>query len=111
ATGHHARGIDGFPYEDRDAVDWDMLQQGYGRGHGIEIFDLADPANPRRIHALKTPPALSKSPDSWRVVRQGRYLLHADSVNGVFVLDVAAPEPAFVGHARIEMPSRPSPKA
>ena len=35
----------------------DMLEGGYGKGHGIEIHDVADPANPRCIARLKSPPS------------------------------------------------------
>ena len=91
ATGHHARGMK----KSNDETD-----PAYGRGHGLEIFDVAEPSKPIWISRIKMPRfVLTLSMDLWGVTVEGNYAFVADTFNGVFVVDVSdAREPFFVGH-------------
>ena len=68
-----------------------MLDEGYGKGHGVEIHDVSDPASPRCVRRLKSPPSFVNSPDTWRVIVHDGLLVHADAENGVFIYDAGDP--------------------
>lgn len=92
ATGHHsARQRDPRHFEPTRHITFDMLETGYGQGHGVEIHDVADPANPRCVARIKSPPSFVNSPDTWRVAHHDGLLIHADAENGVFVHDLSDP--------------------
>jgi len=103
ATGHHARGT---PRSDTSAP-------GYGGGHGLEIFDVSDPAKPEFVSRVKLPRLYRMGMDLWGVVASDRYAYVADTHNGVFVVDVADPaHPQVVAHHRLPLDKRrndPSP--
>ena len=89
ATGHHARSL---PH--RMPTD-----PGYGRGHGLEIFDVSDPADPEFVGRVKFPPFYRLGMDMWDVKATDRYAFVADTYNGAFVVDIAEPgEPKVVAH-------------
>ncbi len=81
ATGHHSkeqpRKIPGDP--------------GFGKGHGLEVFDLSDPAHPDWVSRIKFPPLYEIGNDTWRVTVNQGYAFAADTYNGLFVLDVSDP--------------------
>ena len=92
ATGHHsARQRDPRHFEPASHITFDMLETGYGQGHGIEIHNIADPANPHCLARIKSPPSFVNSPDTWRVAEHEGMLIHADAENGVFVHDLSDP--------------------
>lgn len=94
ATGHHARGL-----KQRD----DPADPAYGAGHGLEIFDVADPAKPSLVSRLKLPRFYSLGMDMWGVTVAGPYAFVADTFNGVFVADVSDPaRPHFVAHRQLD---------
>ena len=76
ATGHHARGL-----KQRD----NPADPAYGAGHGLEIFDIADPAKPSLVSRLKLPRFYNLGMDMWSVTVAGPYAFVADTFNGVFV--------------------------
>ena len=89
ATGHHSskrpRSKEGDP--------------GYGKGHGLEILSLSDPAAPRSIARVKFPAGYDIHNDMWSVTIANAHAFVADTHNGVFVLDVRQPsQPRFTGH-------------
>ncbi len=91
ATGHHSR----LPH--RQPGD-----PGFGRGHGLEIFSLADPARPEFLGRIKTPALYQIGMDMWSVAAAGKYAFLADTYNGVFVIDVSDPaRPRCVAHRRL----------
>ena len=100
ATGHHsAQQRDPRTFELATHVTMDMLEQGYGRGHGVEVFDVSDPVHPRLVKRVKSPPGFC-SPDTWRVAAAGNRLVQADSGSGVFVYDLTDPgTPRPLAHA------------
>jgi len=95
ATGHHARGVKRHG---------DKTDPAYGRGHGLEIFDVSDPGKPVWISRVKMPRfVLTEAMDLWGVTVQGNYAFVADTFNGMFVVDVSNPKkPVCVAHRRLE---------
>lgn len=76
--------------------------EGYGQGHGFEIFDLSNPTAPRLLSRLKFPAFYRVWPDMWRVVLAGPFAICSDTYNGVFVVDIADPQqPRVVAHASL----------
>ncbi len=65
----------------------------YGAQHnGLEVMDLADPANPKPVGSVATPGAANK------VVVEGALAYVADSQAGLQIIDVADPShPAVIG--------------
>ncbi|UKI30229.1 MAG: hypothetical protein L6W00_19980 [Lentisphaeria bacterium] len=70
ATGHHARS---GPKAER-----------FGRGHGLEIFDISNPAKPRRVGGVKFPKFYEVGNDFWMVRSDGRTAFVGDTHNGFF---------------------------
>ena len=95
ATGHHARGM-----KKSD----DEADPAYGRGHGLEIFDVAEPSKPVWVSRIKMPRfVLTLSMDLWGVKVEGNCAFVADTFNGMFVVNVSDPEkPSFVAHKQLE---------
>ena len=86
ATGHHSRAL---RIEDRD-----------GTGHGLEIVDVSNPLQPRRVAGVKFPPSYVIYNDMWASRVAGDFCVAADTWNGVFVVNVADVEhPRIVAHA------------
>lgn len=100
ATGHHAA----IPGNGRPQPN----EPAFGRGHGLEIFDVSRPAAPRLLSRTKTPPRYRIFMDMWGVKVSGRYAYLADTYNGIFVIDVSDPShPHFVAHRQLaEVPAR-----
>jgi hypothetical protein len=94
ATGHHSR----VPGGGRPQPN----QPGYGAGHGLEIFDIGTPAQPRFLARVKMPARYRIFMDMWGVKVSGRYAFVHDTYNGMFVVDVSDPShPRFAGHRRL----------
>ncbi|WP_198000057.1 LVIVD repeat-containing protein [Gimesia alba] len=78
ATGHHSHEKHRQPGD-----------PGYGRGHGLEIFDLTDPARPKFLSRVKFPPFYDRGNDMWGVTVVGDHAFVADTHNGMFLVDVS----------------------
>ena len=78
STGHHSRR--GSP------------EERFGRGHGVEVFDISNPIRPRKIGGIKFPKSYDLGADFWNVRISGNHLLASDSRNGLFLLDISAPD-------------------
>lgn len=90
ATGHHAKS---GPEDGR-----------YGHGHGLEIFDVSDPAAPRKISGVKFPQFYNGYRDFWTPRVTASHVFVADTHNGVFVLDISTlAAPRFIGHLRLPL--------
>lgn len=105
ATGHHSRARPaGNPGE-----------PGFGRGHGLELFDISDPLKPRFLSRLKLPPLYRLGMDMWGVDVAGDTAFVNDTINGLFVVDIRdRTNPRCVGHCRlplVEAQNDPSPAA
>ncbi len=91
ATGHHsALQRDPRTFEQARHITLDMLERGYGKGHGVEIHNVSDPKNPRLVNVVKSPPGFC-SPDTWRLTLHGQWLVQTDSGSGAFVYDITDP--------------------
>jgi hypothetical protein len=86
ATGHHDRSTTGLVQTE---VKPD--HPGWGRGHGLEIFDISSPDKPVLVGRVKFPPFCIVGPDWWGVEVAGHYAYIADGINGAIVVDVADP--------------------
>ena len=64
---------------------------GFGKGHGLEIFDLTDPAQPKWLSRIKFPPLYEIGNDTWRVTVSNGHAFVTDTYNGLFVVDVRDP--------------------
>lgn len=102
ATGHHSQEAhrkEGDP--------------GFGRGHGLEIFELSDPANPTFVSRVKFPWFYHIGYDMWDVSVVNGHAFVSDTHNGIFIVDVRDPEnPATIGRTVLpiaEEKSVPSP--
>ena len=88
ASGHHSarlknrRKYDEYPY-----LTLGMIEEGYGCGHGLEIFDVSDPEHPEWLSNVKFPPLYSL-PDIWKVTVSEKIAYVSDSNNGLFVVNV-----------------------
>lgn len=97
ATGHHSRTLShkkgGAPGPDTP---------GFGQGHGMEVLDIADPAEPRTVSRVKLPPLYRLGMDMWDVIVVGDYAFVADTYNGVFVVHIADPSQLrLVAHCQL----------
>ena len=88
ATGHHAR-LNGRHVFQRKEGD-----PGFGAGHGMEVWSLADPAKPVFASRVKFPIQHTRGFDMWTAWASGKYVFCADSASGVFVVDVSDPHHA-----------------
>ena len=88
ASGHHSRNPD--------------REEAEARGHGLDIFDVSEPAQPALVGRVKFPRLYSIFNDMWSARVAGDYCVVADTWNGVFVVDVRDPaQPAIVAHAQL----------
>ncbi|MDD5604291.1 MAG: hypothetical protein PHG48_09515, partial [Eubacteriales bacterium] len=103
ATGHHStRLVNRKKFQEYDFVTADMLNEGYGGGHGLEIFDIRDRKNPVFLSRIKTPPLFMGGTDTWDVVVSGDHAFLSDTWNGLFVINVKDPmKPFFEGYRRL----------
>lgn len=89
ATGHHnAKLKNRRKYVNYTYITPEMMEDGYGRGHGLEIFDVSDPAAPEYISSVKFPPLYVSPNDTWRVTVSGDYAYVTDTYNGMFIIDI-----------------------
>ena len=102
-TGHHSRRLKNRrKYNLYEYVTAEMIAEGYGCGHGIEIFDITRPELPVRLSGLKTPPSYS-GPDTWLVYTDGKECIFTDSISGVFVISLEnLLSPYFKGYYRLK---------
>lgn len=92
STGHHRKDQ---PRKNPD-------DPGFGAGHGLEIFDLTDPAEPTWISRTEFPRLYEIGNDTWRVIADGSLVYAVDTYNGIFVLDASDPlSPEFLGHHQL----------
>ena len=66
-------------------------EESVGRGHGLDVFELSDPANPKRVGRADFPKFAPRDDDYWTVRVSGRHAFCADSHNGLFAVDVGDP--------------------
>jgi hypothetical protein len=86
ATGHHDSSTGGLA---QTMVTPD--NPGWGKGHGLEVFDISSPDKPVLTGMVKFPPFCIVGPDWWSVKVAGHYAYVADGINGANVIDVSNP--------------------
>lgn len=93
ATGHHSRAPN--------------KEEGEGKGHGLEIFDVTEPTRPAFVSRVKFPVHYSLSNDMWSARVAGDQCVVADTNNGIFVADIRdITKPAIVAHAQLPFVTR-----
>lgn len=86
-TGHHSSNFKNRQkYENYPFITPEMIADGYGCGHGLEIFDVSDPEHPEWISGIKFPP-LFGAPDIWKVTVSDNTAYVSDSNNGLFIVN------------------------
>ena len=60
-----------------------------GKGHGMEIFDISEPAEPRFVSRVSFDDLYWRSNDYWmvRTFGSGNYAVCADAANGIYLVD------------------------
>lgn len=61
----------------------------HGAGHGLDIFDISDPLNPVKLSRVKFPTYYFGPCDYWTPRVSGNYCFASDTINGLFLLDIA----------------------
>ncbi|MDO4574992.1 MAG: hypothetical protein Q4D98_07235 [Planctomycetia bacterium] len=77
------------------------LRQAPATGHGLDIFSVENPREPKLLGRLKFPAqAVHRNPDFWGVTVDDHHMAYvSDSFNGIFCVDVSDPaNPKCVGH-------------
>ncbi|NOX98550.1 MAG: hypothetical protein GXP30_02270, partial [Verrucomicrobia bacterium] len=72
ATGHHSR----------ESPRKNPGDPGFGKGHGLEVFKLTDPAKPTFVSRIKFPPLYEIGNDMWEVTISNGHAFVADTWNG-----------------------------
>lgn len=60
-----------------------------GAGHGLDLFDVSDPAKPVKLSRVEFPSIYFGPCDYWTPRVSGSHCFASDTVNGVFLLDVS----------------------
>ena len=91
STGHHSKSL-GKTKEDR-----------FGLGHGLEIFDISDISNPKKLSSVKFPKFYRIGNDYWTPRCSGNVVFAADTYNGLYAIDISdIKSPSIAG--RITVP-------
>lgn len=71
----------------------------HGAGHGLDIFDVSDPCRPVKLSRVSFPDIYFGPCDYWMPRISGDHCFAADTVNGLFLVDISDPgKPAIVGN-------------
>ena len=102
ASGHHSAALKNRrKYRDYTYMTPRMIQEGYGCGHGLTLYDVSVPDAPEYLSEVKFPPFFGDV-DTWRVTASGAYAYVADTHNGVFAVDISDPlTPVIAGHYQL----------
>ncbi len=98
ATGHHAKNRDlaTLTYKAVDTPElraFGKVDAGSGCGHGLDIFDISDPADPKRVGRVDYPPFYARGLDMWtpRTSASSDIVFAAQTHNGIFAVDCSDP--------------------
>lgn len=102
-TGHHsARLMNRRKFQTYPYMTAEMIQEGYGCGHGLTLFDVSLPDSPEFLSCVKMPPFYG-GVDTWRVTASGNFAYVADTHNGIFVVNIQDLLKPFI-YAYYQMP-------
>ena len=83
STGHHRRR---GPIENANHPD------NFGKGHGVEIWDVSNPRQPRFLSRVQFPTFWRHGNDWWMSRESNGWLFCSDTHNGLFAVDARDPE-------------------
>lgn len=63
--------------------------RGKTNGHGLEIFDISNPNKPVKVSQVIFPRDKKAIPDWWQVLVTEKTAFVADSLNGVYIIDIS----------------------
>lgn len=96
ATGHHRRGMKVH----------DETDPNFGWGHGLEILNIHNPAEPKPVAWLQLPRWYRIGNDMWDVMVAGDRAYVGDTFNGLFIADIADLEhPKWIGQRQLPTPA------
>ena len=100
STGHHAK------HKDMSSEDAN------GQGHGLDVFDISDPARPVFISRCQFNKLYRRGAGDWWTVRpsaDGRTVFVADTFNGLYAVDLSdESSPKVVGRLFLQDDEKPS---
>ena len=74
-------------------------EERHGAGHGLDLFDISDPSKPVKLSKVAFPSIYFGPCDYWTPRLSGHFCFASDTINGVFLLDVADPrKPRILGN-------------
>ncbi len=77
------------------------------RGHAVSFVDVANPAQPQLLSVFPFPPFYASGDDYWTVRLAGKYAVCADTLNGLFLVDITDPKaPKGAGWAHLPLAER-----
>lgn len=75
------------------------VEKRHGAGRGLDIFDISDPANPKKLSKTHFPDIYFGPCDYWTPRVSGDYCFASDTLNGVFMVDIKNPaQPKILGN-------------
>ena len=90
STGHHRK---------RGAIENNTHPDNFGKGHGVEIWDISDPRQPRFLSRIDFPAFWRHGNDWWMSRESNGWLFCSDTHNGLYAIDARDPEnPKIVDH-------------
>ena len=89
ATGHHLKNRNKSDHPATASLVAAGKKPGEGCGHGLDIFDISDPANPKRVGRADYPPFYERGLDMWtpRTSSKSDMVFCSATHNGLFVVD------------------------
>lgn len=87
-------------------------EEACGRGRGMDIFDISNPARPKHVSRIDFPRFKPRDSDYWTPRVSGGFAFCCDSHNGMFVVDVKNPhEPKVIDRLCIPQEGKNWPSA
>ena len=83
STGHHRK---------RGPIENNNHPDNFGKGHGVEIWDLSDPRQPRFLSRVEFPSFWRHGNDWWMSRESNGWLFCSDTHNGLYAIDARDPE-------------------
>ncbi len=89
ATGHHLKNRKAADHPATAEIVASGKKAGEGCGHGLDIFDISDPENPKRVGRADYPPFYQRGLDMWsaRTSANSDMVFCSATHNGLFAVD------------------------
>jgi len=83
----------------------------HGAGHGLDIFDISNPAAPKKLSKTAFPTIYFGPCDYWTPRLSGNYCFASDTINGVFLVDISnLSKPKILGNLILPKKAPDDPK-